>query len=647
MPSTNRALLIACPYGDLEGPERDAEAIAQMLALRQFQISRCCGMHATRKAILAAWRELIEETREGDAVVIFYSGHGGVLVPDSASSDALESSDPEAPWQYQFIVPMDFDPQRDEFSGILEIELSQLLLATTAKTRNVTVIMDCCHSGRMVRDPELGTAARYKRVRAVNHKAAYSHIKQLRHQGELRGRRFAAGNSDAVRIAATAPWEEAAELPDIYGQYEGVLTKALVQALRESEGQDVSWKTTMAYVTELVNARSPRQRPWVSGPQTRFLFSLEGGDSGVLPVTLSSKGSNAVIKCGRVGGVREGNKYKVMPPGSERVDDSRWIANATVTQVLAFEAHARVDYRPGYERNSKKEMALAFLEEEALHSWPVVCRAEVPELRRKIEGSRFLRLVADGTGEDPLIVFDIHEQSICLQSNLGTWVAWRPFMGDQPTPGEIDPALRDAEIFARARHLLSLQSSGTESLKVSDAEFEIHIDLVENDQRVRAVEPTGTDTLDEEQCISIALRNNHPAQKLYVTIFSVEVNGKIFLFTDPIHVPPLATERRGDADDEGGGFPLEWPDEFPRRQPVAETLVFVISDTAVDLSYLETPDVDYSVRRKGEELSHLDEVMFSLAFGHGRRVGPRRRVVQPRWQIRHFSFLVRPLDQED
>ncbi|KAL4876717.1 hypothetical protein BJY04DRAFT_222726 [Aspergillus karnatakaensis] len=185
-------------------------------------------------------------------------------------------------------------------------------------------------------------------------------------------------------------------------------------------------------------------------------------------------------------------------------------------------------------------MALAFLEEEALHAWPVVCMAELPELRREIEGCRFLRLIADSTGEDPLIVFAIQEQTICLQSDLGTCFAWRPFTGNQPTPDEIDLALRAAEIFAQVRHPLSLPISGVKSLRISDAEFEIQVDLVEDGQRVRAVEAIGTDTLDEEQCISIVLRNDHPAQEA---------------------APPLATERRRDADDEG--FPLLWPDDSP------------------------------------------------------------------------------------
>jgi hypothetical protein len=147
---------------------------------------------------------------------------------------------------------MDFDPDATEFTGVLEAELSQLLLKTTARTHNVTAIFDCCHSGRMLCDPDLGAEARYKNLTTFHHEGAYQYTEKLRNEGKLKGKTFAAGNPDAVRIAAAAPWERAVEFPNESGEYEGVLTKALAQAIDEAKGQDVSWKT---------NARSSSQYP--------------------------------------------------------------------------------------------------------------------------------------------------------------------------------------------------------------------------------------------------------------------------------------------------------------------------------------------------------------------------------------------------
>ncbi|KAL0932233.1 uncharacterized protein CTRU02_213186 [Colletotrichum truncatum] len=39
------------------------------------------------------------------------------------------------------------------FTGTLDVELTYLLGAITDRGRKVTAIFDCCHSGRMARDP--------------------------------------------------------------------------------------------------------------------------------------------------------------------------------------------------------------------------------------------------------------------------------------------------------------------------------------------------------------------------------------------------------------------------------------------------------------------------------------------------------------
>jgi hypothetical protein len=78
-----RALLIGSPYGDLTGPPVDVERVAGYLAPRDFTIERCVNADATRERILHAYRSLIETATSGDAIVIYYSGHGGRSVDES------------------------------------------------------------------------------------------------------------------------------------------------------------------------------------------------------------------------------------------------------------------------------------------------------------------------------------------------------------------------------------------------------------------------------------------------------------------------------------------------------------------------------------------------------------------------------------
>lgn len=160
MAGTKRALLIASTYKDLQGPLNDVESMASALEAWGFQITRCCGKDATYQGILDAWKKIIGETRSRkDTVLIYYAGHGG-LVEDTADTIA-----PSTAARYQFIVPIDYlaDASSDTehpdagtaglFNGILDIEMAHLLYSTTQRTRNVTTIFDCCHSGSMVRDP--------------------------------------------------------------------------------------------------------------------------------------------------------------------------------------------------------------------------------------------------------------------------------------------------------------------------------------------------------------------------------------------------------------------------------------------------------------------------------------------------------------
>ena len=51
--------------------------------------------------------------------------------------------------------PNDIDDRSDGFKGILAEELSALQWRLTEKTPNVTTIVDCCHSARMFRDPDI------------------------------------------------------------------------------------------------------------------------------------------------------------------------------------------------------------------------------------------------------------------------------------------------------------------------------------------------------------------------------------------------------------------------------------------------------------------------------------------------------------
>ncbi|RAH84821.1 hypothetical protein BO86DRAFT_386889 [Aspergillus japonicus CBS 114.51] len=332
--SSKRALLIASPIHGLRGPLNDVETIARVLERQSFQIIRCCGPNATRDGILTAWRNLIDTSTTGDAVTIYYSGHGGLVKSSEPDTDIHRP--------LQFILPFDYDESTDDdFRGILEIELSHLLLETTEKTDNVTIILDCCHAGRMARHPRHGRRANPKQIADVQYSNLRQHITRLRQSGHFARELDPLGNPDAVRVMAAAATETAWECEGPDGEWTGALTDALASAIDAAGQRQVSWRSTLLRVNELVHVQFPQQHPVAEGPDTRLLFATQRIASSA--VLLQMQGDVAVLQSGYVSGVRKGDVYVLMPAGHE-VPDARFrIGEATVTAVNGFKARVTLD----------------------------------------------------------------------------------------------------------------------------------------------------------------------------------------------------------------------------------------------------------------------------------------------------------------
>jgi hypothetical protein len=213
MASTKRALLIGSSFGDLPGTENDVNAMVSALKNHGFHMDNMKtlrGSNAPRQNILDAWQKLISDSSDGDSVVIYYSGHGGLA--EWKGSDSVEQhaeSEVEAPKRIQFLVPSDYDDRLEHWSGILDDEISRLLLDTTTKTPNVTYILDCCHSSRLGRDPQ-GFRAWPKALSTStsDYNKVLEHRKQLKESNRLpEGDCWT--NPGVVRIAAAADVESA------------------------------------------------------------------------------------------------------------------------------------------------------------------------------------------------------------------------------------------------------------------------------------------------------------------------------------------------------------------------------------------------------------------------------------------------------
>src|SRR4051812_35271562 len=135
-----RALVLGSQIEGLRGVHNDVQRMAAMLDARGFAVDLRVGADATRAGMLAGYDQLIVASDVDDAAVVYYCGHGyHAVVPDEGRS-------------WQCIVPTDLrDGSTTDWRGITAWELSIKQAQLTARTRNVTVILDCCHSAQLSR----------------------------------------------------------------------------------------------------------------------------------------------------------------------------------------------------------------------------------------------------------------------------------------------------------------------------------------------------------------------------------------------------------------------------------------------------------------------------------------------------------------
>ena len=630
MSSTLRALLIASPFGELRGPANDVKSMARVLTKYGFELTECYGPEASRANILQRWRDIIDNSSDGDTVVIYYSGHGGIV--DSSGDTHNQQGDPGKPLRSQFLVPMDFDQTTDgDFRGILDIEISYLLRDTTDKTKNVSIILDCCHAGRMARDPHHIRRAWPRNLPEVKHHGVLrEHEQRLRREGQLTGDTSVEGNEHAVRIAAAATTESAWEYLNSQEEPVGVLTEALVAAMEKAHGQRLSWRTIMLGVCEFVNREFPQQHPRAEGPDARILFSEEQSTSGALAVAW--EGDSAIIRGGRVAGVHEGNEYDIMPLGSEVVDEKKRIAVVKVEFVNGFKAEIRTT-----SGTVPPEGALAFLQKETLPALFVSFPSDLPALGEKLKASRFFTCNELGEGQS---LVDIEKEDDRLVVRQGATVLATHLLTEATMETTIDAVVSDGERLARGHHFLALQSGeGDEKLATT---IDIEFGQVEDGACLGPLTKDGTAQVKENQRIYIKLRNSGDA-RVFVSVFDVNVNGTIGLISGG---SPRGIElaSRGDhvlgKTQFGGtmkGLGLSWPKPVPKAVYVDETLVFVVSSEEVSLQHLADPK--RSVEPKGSA-SRLERITYQLASGQARTVESDSQSRCVRYAVHHIPFTL-------
>lgn len=305
-------LLTACVQGPLVVRKLVARKTAQPGQAAQAELAGDDEL-PTRAAIVAVLSALSGDgLHPGDRVLFYYSGHGTQIY------------DPTAEDTRQGLVPQDF---RAGAGLLFDIELRALLDRIYARTGDLTVVLDCCHSAGITRS-EAGAEpgqARCIELRELDAAALGSP------DPALIGASVASPSSASLDEGIAYPFllacqadEKAKERPfsDPPQGHHGVLTHALIRTLSQ-QSRDLlaalSWADIWWSLRAEIISHSTQQHPQLLGPrEQRVLGGPFARRAAGLPLRLLPDGRYE-LGIGTLAGLRPGARLAVYASAPEEL----------------------------------------------------------------------------------------------------------------------------------------------------------------------------------------------------------------------------------------------------------------------------------------------------------------------------------------
>ena len=367
----------------LKGAVNDAllmkRVFQERFAVPDENMTTLINEQATRENIVTSFRtELIDRAKAwqasdtddpSPAFVFLYAGHGSRNTdPTGTQPDGKDET----------IVP--YDSRLGDVYDIKDWEIAGWLDELTSITDNVTVIMDCCHSGSGTRSTEedLGTpricenderpqqAGRPIEItndESTNKPSKPENSPKNKLSLKTKATKIESGtrNTSAVSkpnryvlLAACRNFELAKEYTvrgeenkrkDVKNYKQGAFTWFLAQELMSlPPGQQITYHELFERTRFQVHQQYRSQMPQCEGDRDRVLFGGARIVSDPL-VTVTEAGKRGIlIDAGAVHGVSVGAELNVYPPGTRTVDDdTQPIAKLKVVQTQPARSRCEVD----------------------------------------------------------------------------------------------------------------------------------------------------------------------------------------------------------------------------------------------------------------------------------------------------------------
>ncbi|HOT98109.1 MAG TPA: caspase family protein [bacterium] len=299
--------------------------LIEQFGFKEDNIKTLLNSEATRENIETSFNNfLIAQASPKKQVLFYYSGHGAKMT--DLNNDEMDGYD-------EAIVPYDGGNQRDQALYIVDEILGAWIEVLTKKCKNVTVILDCCHSGSGTRGgfDLFDARARF----ADTLKLDLPHARGSRTEIPKGPSGFLPPNPNYVLISGSADNELSWEIGS-----NGALTKALYEALSTPESK--TYREVMYQVAAKVLLKLPDQHPQIEGGRRDAQVFGELGKVDQY-LTINKRSLNRIqLSGGSAHRVTPGSVYAIFKPGTKnKADSSRYLGDVTVSSdVEAFTAWA-------------------------------------------------------------------------------------------------------------------------------------------------------------------------------------------------------------------------------------------------------------------------------------------------------------------
>lgn len=313
---------------ELHGCVNDVMLMEKLLMERfgfeEGNIKKLLDEQATKANIEKAFNDFLvgNATPQGQAL-FYFSGHGSTMT--DLNSDEMDGWD-------ETLVPYD---SRDKVPKVLDIEdetLGKWIEVLTDKCINVTVILDCCHSGSGTR----GLDARPRMADTLF--LDLPKVKGGKIDSTKRPSGFLPPNPHYVLISGSRDNEISWES----GNY-GVLTWALNEVLQSPE--NMTYREMMYKVSAKVTAQFPYQHPQIEGGRRDAQVFGQFGRMERFLTVLQREGNRVLLSGGTAHQVTPGSIYALYKPGATNKQDSaRYLGRVKVSKdVEPFTAWAEIE----------------------------------------------------------------------------------------------------------------------------------------------------------------------------------------------------------------------------------------------------------------------------------------------------------------